>query len=249
MRFGSIIDLRSARRMSRIGLPKRRDRPTGNRAERGEPDWPPFRRLHQARQAGHQWQMALDEVVVPINGVKFRLCRAVDAGGTVLDILGQKQRKAKAASRFLKRLIDRFGAPRVVITGKLRSYIRPIRSFVANSGPRAHKGFNNRIERSHQLVRRRENSWGSSDLPNRPRDFWPHMTRSTGSSVPAAIVFPPRPIRCLRPLEPLRTRDDRLTGADQAAFEPSEYPESEWWRRGLSSVCPLHQIQRTRNCE
>lgn len=52
----------------------------------------------------------LDEVVVPINGEKFRLWRAVDANGTVLDVLVQKQRNAKAASRFLKRLIDRFGA-------------------------------------------------------------------------------------------------------------------------------------------
>jgi putative transposase len=92
----------------------------------------------------------LDEVVVPINGVKFWLWRAVDANGNVLDILVQKQRNAKAASRFLKRLIDRHGAPRVVITDKLRSYIRPICNLAANADHRAHKGLNNRIEGSHR---------------------------------------------------------------------------------------------------
>lgn len=75
--------------------------------------------------ASDKWH--LDEVVVPINGVKFWLWRAIDENGNVLDILVQKHRNAKAARRFLKRRIDRFGAPRVVITDKLRSYIKPIR--------------------------------------------------------------------------------------------------------------------------
>ncbi len=63
--------------------------------------------------ASDKWH--LDEVVVPINGVKFRLWRAVDGNGDVLDILLQSQRNAKAAKRFLTRLIDRYGAPRVII--------------------------------------------------------------------------------------------------------------------------------------
>lgn len=86
--------------------------------------------------ASDKWH--LDEVVVPIHGVKFWLWRAVDANGNVLDILVQRQRNAKAARRFLKRLIDRFGAPRVVITDKLRSYVRPVRNLAANADHRAH---------------------------------------------------------------------------------------------------------------
>ena len=42
----------------------------------------------------------LDEVVIPINGRKYWLWRAVDANGDVLDILVQHQRNAKAARRF-----------------------------------------------------------------------------------------------------------------------------------------------------
>lgn len=53
----------------------------------------------------------LDEVVVPINGVKMWLCRAVNANGDVLDILVQPRRNAKAAKRFLKQLIARLASP------------------------------------------------------------------------------------------------------------------------------------------
>jgi len=113
----------------------------------------------------------LDEVVVPINGVKFWLWRAVDAGGNVLDILVQKQRNAKAARRFLKRLIDRFGAPRVVITDKLRSYIRPIRNLAAKADHRAHKGLNNRIEGSHRPTRKREKLIGRFKSPGQAQRF------------------------------------------------------------------------------
>ena len=76
----------------------------------------------------------LDEVVIRINGTKSWLWRAVDANGEVLDILVQKQRNAKAASR----LINRFGPPRVVITDRLRSYFKPIRDLAPNADHRAH---------------------------------------------------------------------------------------------------------------
>ena len=85
--------------------------------------------------AADKWH--LDEVVVPINGVKYWLWRAVDANGDVLDILIQRHRNAKAAKRFLKRLIARFGEPRVVITDKLRSYFKPIRDLTPDTDHRA----------------------------------------------------------------------------------------------------------------
>lgn len=61
-----------------------------------------------------KWHM--DEVVIPINGKTYWLWRAVDASGDVLDILVQPQRNAKAARRFLGRLINFFGETRVAIT-------------------------------------------------------------------------------------------------------------------------------------
>ena len=76
--------------------------------------------LRDRPSAADTWD--LDEVVIPVNGTKYWLWRAVDANGEVLDILVQPRRNAKAAKRFLKRLIAQFGAPRVVVTDKLRSY-------------------------------------------------------------------------------------------------------------------------------
>lgn len=52
--------------------------------------------------AADKWH--LDEVVILINGRKYWLWRAVN-----VDVLVQPQRNAKAARRFLTRLIARFG--------------------------------------------------------------------------------------------------------------------------------------------
>lgn len=57
-----------------------------------------------------------ERVLIPINGVKHWLWRAIDANGDTLDILVQTRQNAKGAKRFLARLIARFGQPRVVIT-------------------------------------------------------------------------------------------------------------------------------------
>ncbi|WP_189658447.1 IS6 family transposase, partial [Pseudodonghicola xiamenensis] len=102
----------------------------------------------------------LDEVVISIRGRKHWLWRALDANGDTLDILVQTRRNARAARRFLARLIARFGQPRVVITDKLRSYIAPIRNLAPGADHRAHKGLNNQIEGSHRATRKREKIMG-----------------------------------------------------------------------------------------
>ncbi|WP_386684892.1 IS6 family transposase [Loktanella sp. R86503] len=119
--------------------------------------------------AADKWH--LDEVVIPINGIKYWLWRAVDADGDVLDILIQPRRNAKAAKRFLKRLIAQFGAPRVVVTDKLRSYFKPIRDLAPNADHRAHKGLNNRIEGSHRPTRKREKIMGRFKSPRQGQRF------------------------------------------------------------------------------
>ena len=113
----------------------------------------------------------LDEVVIPINGEKYWLWRAVDADGDILDILVQKHRNAKAARRFLQRLIEAFGDPRVLVTDKLRSYIKPIKSLAPNADHRAHKGLNNRAEGSHRPTRKRERTMGRFKSPAQAQRF------------------------------------------------------------------------------
>ena len=113
----------------------------------------------------------MEEVVVPINGVKHWLWRAVDANGDTLDILVQTHRNARAARRFLARLIAQFGSPRAVITDKLRSYIKPIAHQAPGADHRAHKGLNNRIEGSHRPTRRREKIMGRFKSPGQAQRF------------------------------------------------------------------------------
>lgn len=119
--------------------------------------------------AADKWH--LDEVVIPINGRKCWLWRAMDANGDILDILVQPRRSAKAARRFLKRLISQFGEPRVVITDKLRSYFKPIREPAPGADHRAHKGLNDRIEGSHRPTRKREKLMGRFKSPKQVQRF------------------------------------------------------------------------------
>ncbi len=100
-----------------------------------------------------------------------------DSGGrltrleNVLDILVQPRRNAKAARRFLKRLVTRFGTPRVVVTDKLRSYFKPIRDLAPDADHRAHKGLNNRMEGSHRPTRKREKLMGRFKSPRQAQKF------------------------------------------------------------------------------
>ena len=58
-----------------------------------------------------------------VNGVRRYLWRAVDQDGNVLDILVRSRREAKAAKRFMAKLMKKqHRIPRVLITDHCRSY-------------------------------------------------------------------------------------------------------------------------------
>jgi len=57
---------------------------------------------------GDTWY--LDEVFVTIQGQRQYLWRAVDQDGDVLDILVQRRRDARAANRFLRKLLKGQGS-------------------------------------------------------------------------------------------------------------------------------------------
>ncbi|MFD7608306.1 IS6 family transposase [Streptomyces mirabilis] len=104
---------------------------------------------------GDTWH--LDEVFLKINGKRKYLWRAVDADGTVLDILVQNRRDTAAARRLFRRLMKKTGTvPRVVVTDKLRSSGAAHREVMPSVEHRSHKGLNNRAENSHQPTRQRE---------------------------------------------------------------------------------------------
>ncbi|CAL9328392.1 IS6 family transposase ISRH1 [Streptomyces sp. enrichment culture] len=104
---------------------------------------------------GDKWH--LDEVFVRINGELKYLWRAVDADGTVLDVLVQNRRDTAAARRSFRRLLKTTRTvPRVIVTDKLRSYRAAHRQVMPSVEHRSHKGLNNRAENSHQPTRQRE---------------------------------------------------------------------------------------------
>jgi putative transposase len=77
------------------------------------------RRLHHRLFSSWRWH--LDEVFVRINGETHYLWRAVDHEGEVLESYVTKRRDRKAALRFLRKTMKRYGRPEVIVTDKLRS--------------------------------------------------------------------------------------------------------------------------------
>ncbi|OSP53765.1 IS6 family transposase [Pseudoruegeria sp. SK021] len=127
----------------------------------------------------------LDEVVIPILGKNHWLWRIIDADGDVLDILVQTRPKAKAAKRFLQRLITQFSDPRVVITAKLRSDIKPIETLAPDADHRAHKGMKNAIEGSHTPTRKPEKTFGRFKSHQQAHSF-------LSAHEPINLIFRPR---------------------------------------------------------
>ena len=103
-----------------------------------------------------RWRWHLDEVFVKINGETHYLWRAVDHKGEVLEVFVTKRRDRKAAFKFLKRAIKRYGRPTVIVTDRLRSY-RAAMNIIGNAtAQESSRWLNNRAENSHQPFRRRE---------------------------------------------------------------------------------------------
>ena len=112
------------------------------------------RRIHHGSYSNWRWH--LDEVFVRINGETCYVWRAVDHEGEVLEVYATKRRDRKAALRFLKRAMKRYGRPASIVTDRLPSY-RAAMKVLGNEGcQETRRWLNNRAENSHQPFRRRE---------------------------------------------------------------------------------------------
>ena len=114
------------------------------------------RRRQQVLRAVPQWRWHLDEVFVKINGETHYLWRAVDHEGEVLEVFATKQRDRKAALKFLRRAMKRYGRPKEIVTDRLRSYGAAMKSIGMANRQLCGRWLNNRAENSHQPFRRRE---------------------------------------------------------------------------------------------
>jgi putative transposase len=102
------------------------------------------------------WRWHLDEVCVRINGEQHYLWRAVDQEGEVLESFVTKRRDRKAALRFLRKAMKRYGQPEVIVTDLLRSYRAAMKMIGIAGRQETGRWLNNRAENSHQPFRRRE---------------------------------------------------------------------------------------------
>ena len=102
------------------------------------------------------WQWHLDEVFVKINGETHYLWRAVDHEGEVLESFVTKRRDRKAALKFLKKTMKRYGNPEVIVTDRLKSYGAAMKVIGNARRQMTGRRLNNRAENSHLPFRRRE---------------------------------------------------------------------------------------------
>jgi putative transposase len=110
----------------------------------------------QHLRAHSNWHWHLDEVFVKINGERHYLWRAVDHEGEVLESYVTKRRDRKAALKFLRKTMKRFGPPHVIVTDLLRSYGAAMKVIGNADKQETGRWLNNRAENSHQPFRRRE---------------------------------------------------------------------------------------------
>ncbi len=93
---------------------------------------------------------------VRINGETHYLWRAVDHEGEVLEVFATKHRDRRAALKFLKRAMKRYGGLRSIVTDRLRSYRSAMKVIGNTTSQEGGRWLNNRAENSHQPFRRRE---------------------------------------------------------------------------------------------
>ncbi len=103
-----------------------------------------------------QWRRHVDGVFVRINGETHYLWRAVDHEGEVLEVFASKRRDRRAALKFLKRAMKRYGRPKAIVTDRLRSYGAAMKAIGIVERQECGRWLNNRSENSHQPFRRRE---------------------------------------------------------------------------------------------
>jgi len=110
-------------------------------------------------------------VFLTINGQRQYLWRAIDQDGDVVDILVQSRRDKRAALRFFRKILKRQGAPRKIVTDKLRSYGAARKEVVPSITHCQDRYAKNRAEGSHQHTRQQERQMRRFKSPGQTQRF------------------------------------------------------------------------------
>jgi transposase-like protein len=98
--------------------------------------------------------------------------RAIDRNGEVLDILVRAKRDERAACKPMLKLLKKHGfAPRTIVTVEWRAYGAAFRHLGLTARHHQAKWKDNRIERSHLRVRRRERAMQGFRSPGSAQRF------------------------------------------------------------------------------
>jgi len=96
----------------------------------------------------------------------------VDQDGDEIDILVQKRRNKRAASRFFRKLLkEQQATPLKIVTGKLRSYSAAKREIMPSVEQLTEQYENNRCELSHQSTRQQERKVRRFKSPGQAQRF------------------------------------------------------------------------------
>jgi putative transposase len=114
------------------------------------------RKRVEKMRAFSNWRWHVDEVFVKINSERHYPWRAVDHEGEVLEVFVSKRRDRRAALKFLKKSMRRYGCPAAIVTNRLRSYGAALREIGGSDLQVTGRWLNNRAENSHLPFRRRE---------------------------------------------------------------------------------------------
>lgn len=115
-----------------------------------------IRRKRRGFQSNWRWHM--DEVFVKINGELHYLWRAIDHEGEVLECYVSKRRNKGEALKFLKKTMRKHGAPKQIVTDKLRSYGAALREIQCSNLQETGEYLNDSCENSHLPFRGKERS-------------------------------------------------------------------------------------------
>jgi len=105
----------------------------------------------------------VDETYIKIKGVWKYLYRAVDSEGNTLDFMLSAKRDAKAAKRFLRKVLNAPHTiePRVITVDKNAAYppaieaLKTVESLPETTEARQSKYMNNLVEQDHRFIKRR----------------------------------------------------------------------------------------------
>ena len=160
-----------------------------------------IRRRRVGRRNWSNWRWHLDEVCVRINGETHYLWRAVDHEGEVLEVfvaglrLCTKRRDRRAALKFLKHAMKRYGRPGSIVTDRLRSYRAAMNAIGNAAAQTCGRWLNNRAENVRAPAAADSKAGRGDGAVQRPQD-------------PAEIRFRPRldpqPLQPPTPSQPPR---------------------------------------------